>query len=154
MGGDQLAVLCGRGPPCACALFSLHCRGLGLTGRGFQAHAHSWCTAGTVSMGRGLPGACALFLTALRSLLCGCASLAPSRKLESWAGGLWGIVGCHSLFLLLPSAGSHSPQVFVLWHCTASVDRSWTVQALCLSVLWQPTIAVLGLGDYLCGSLE
>ena len=33
-------------------------------------------------------------------------------------------VGRHSLFLHLPSAGAHSPQVFVLWHCTTTVVRS------------------------------
>ena len=32
--------------------------------------------------------------------------------------------GGHSLFLHLPSAGAHSPQVFVLWHCTTTVVRS------------------------------
>lgn len=68
---------------------SFHCTaGVCFTqGGGFSAHAHSGCTAVPALRWEGASWHLRTLLTALRTMICGCASLAPSRKLQGWAGG-------------------------------------------------------------------
>lgn len=70
---------------------SFHCTaGVCLTqGGGFRRMRTLDVLQGLFCAERGLSGAfwsLRTLVTALRTLLCGCASLAPSRKLEGWAG--------------------------------------------------------------------
>lgn len=136
MGRDQLTALKEKAGGSWRLRTFFHCTaGVCFTQEGaFLAHAHSWSTAEPTSRGEGASWRMRTLFTALRRLLCGCAGLAPSRKLEGWAGELVRGVGL-SFSPAPPSAGAYSPQVFILWHVTASTDHSLTIQVLPLSIL-------------------
>lgn len=152
MGGDQLTAQKGRGAPGACALFSWHCRGQLHTGRGFLAHARSWSIAAPAPCGEGASWRMRILFTALRSQLCGCASLAPSRKLEGWAGEI--VRGVSLAFFPAPSsAGAYSPQVFILWHVNC-INRQQPIYIEIAPILWQHLSGIWGVGNELCKSLE
>lgn len=125
----------GGGPPDACALFSLHCRGL-------------------LPAGRGFPSACALLMHCRALFARGGGFLAPAHSSNStaepglrlrWFGtfqktrGLGGGIERGFGLAFSPpsssSAGVHSPQVFIFCLVTPSTVCNQTTQALPLSVL-------------------
>lgn len=146
MGWRPASSLVRSGPPSSCALFHCTAGVWGLHEGDFRRMRTLIQCRNGFHGGGGCLALAHCSSTALRSLLCGCAQFATFQSLRVGRGHCEGLLVVILSLPAPPFAGAHSPQVFVLWHCTTTVVRSWTVQALCLSVLWQPIIAVLGLG--------
>lgn len=135
IGGDQLSALKGRGPPDACALFSLHCRGLLQAGRGFLCACALLihCRAGFTRGGGFLAHARCSFSTAEFALRL--RQIGTFQKARGLGGGVsercWPVVcSCSSLCWSLQPPSVH----FVTCNC---INRPHTnyIQGLLLSVL-------------------
>lgn len=112
MGGDQL--IAQRQGGLLAHAQSLHrTAGVGFRREGVSGRMRTLDTLqGLALLEEGASWRLRTILTALQSPLCGCASLATSRKLQGWEGGSGGGIGLSFSPPAPPSPGALKPQVF------------------------------------------